>query len=380
MSQHDNLFVTFKGTLQCNLACLYCYGRNNQSIGKSMSDEESRNGLNFVCEYAKIMQAKRVSVCWHGGEPLLFSPERMNNLLEYASELFASRNLLYDFTIQTNGVLLTPQYYPIIRKYFNNFVGVSLDLFSDFRRNRNGIDSMEKVVANIDSALENGIACGVINLITRQNYDKIEQIYNFYKQRNISPRFARVFPVSADYDKNSPMYLNDEEFASAMIQYFDLWVKDPKPAPNNDIVKLIGDLLLGRPSICLREYNCAERYLALSPGGEIYSCAEFDVPESIIGNFLTQSPQDFANSNSRSILFASAPIPEKCHSCRYETICHGGCLRERFMLKYPFRCQSNILYWDHVLEWLGSKGGELFMLKGKEKKETIEVLQKIFNA
>lgn len=379
MSQHKDLFVTFKGTLQCNLACLYCYGRNNQSIGKSMSDEEIRSGLDFVCEYAEIMQAKRVSVCWHGGEPLLFSPERMTRLLEYASELFVSRNLSYDFTIQTNGLLLTPRYYPIIRKYFNSFVGVSLDLYSDFRRDRNGIDSMEKVVSNIDAALENGIRCGVINLITRKNYNKIEDIYNFYKQRGISPRFARVFPVTADYDKNSPMYLSDEEFASAMIQYFDLWVNDTRPAPNHDIVKLIGDLLLGRPSVCLRERNCTERYLALSPGGEIYSCAEFDVPESIIGNFLTQSPQEFASSNSRSTLFSSAPIPDECHSCQFETICYGGCLRERFMLKYPYRCQSNILYWNHVLKWLEGKGGRLFLLRGKERKEIMEVLQKIFS-
>ena len=378
MSQYRNLFVTFKGTLQCNLACLYCYGRNNQSIGKSMSDEEIKSGLNFVCEYAEIMQMKKVSVCWHGGEPLLLGPERMIRLLEYASELFASKNLLYEFTVQTNGVLLTPQYYSIIRKYFNNFVGVSLDLFSDFRRNRNGADSMEKVIANIDAALENGINCGVINLITRQNYDKIEEIYYFYKQRGISPRFARVFPVSADYDKTSPMYLTDEEFASAMIQYFDIWVNDKQPAPNYDIVKLIGDLLFGRPSVCLREYNCTERYLALSPGGEIYSCAEFDVPESVIGNFLTQSPRDFAKSNLRSTLFASAPIPEMCHSCRYETVCHGGCLRERFMLKYPYRCQSNILYWDYVVKWLEGKGAKLFMLKGKSREEIAEVLQKIF--
>ncbi|UKK58769.1 radical SAM protein [Prevotella communis] len=378
MPVHENLFVTFKATLQCNLACLYCYGRNNHSIGKSMSDEEIKQGLVFVCEYAKIVQAKRVSVCWHGGEPLLLSPNRMKGLLDYASNLFSSNNLLYDYTIQTNGLLLTPPYYPIIKQYFNNFVGVSIDLFSDFRRNRNGIDSTEKVVSNIDAALKNGISCGVINLITRQNYDKINQIYNFYKQRNISPRFARVFPVSTEYDKESPMYLSDEEFASAMIQYFDIWANDPQSAPNNDIVQLICDILLGRPSVCFREYNCTERYIALSPGGEIYSCAEFDTPESVIGNFLAQSPQEFAFSKTRANLFATAPIPKGCHSCRYESICHGGCLRERFMLKYPFRCKSNILYWDHIVEWLEKKGGRLFMLKGKDRKEIEVILQKIF--
>ena len=174
------------------------------------------------------------------------------------------------------------------------------------------------------------------------------------------------------------MYVSDEEYANALIQYFDLWANDPQPAPNSDLVKLIADLLLGVPSICLREANCHQRYLALSPGGDLFSCAEFDVPESVIGNFLTQTPEEFALSDARDRLAAQAPVPDKCHQCRYEPTCHGGCFRERFMLGYPFRCHSNQRYWDHIVQWIERQGAGLYLLKGKPLSEKQELLDRIF--
>ena len=144
-------------------------------------------------------------------------------------------------------------------------------------------------------------------------------------------------------------------------------------------MRLVGDLLLGRPSICLREQNCSKRYLALAPGGDIYPCAEFDVPESVIGNFLSQTPEEFHRSDLRQRIFDKAPVPSECSGCRYETTCYGGCLRERFMVGYPFRCKSNILYWDHIVRWLEGKGASLYALRGKSKEECVELLNSVFS-
>ena len=68
-----NIYVTFKVTLKCNLACQYCYGRDNYAQGGEMSDEEIYCGLLFVYKYALIVGAKSLTICWHGGEPLLFA-------------------------------------------------------------------------------------------------------------------------------------------------------------------------------------------------------------------------------------------------------------------------------------------------------------------
>lgn len=373
-----SLFVTIKATLNCNLACKYCYGRDNHSTGKEMDDAQIKKGLRFICDYAKLANISELSLCWHGGEPLLFDAERLKTLCEYAIDLYTTSNIKYSFSTQTNGVLLKQEYYSLLKKYFNGNVGVSLDLFSDFRVFKSGKVSTDLIIENIDKALKAGLKCGAINLITRHNLNRIKDIYNFYKERDMNVRLARVFPITQNFDINNPMYVSDEDFADAMIQYFDLWVNDKKPAKNMDIVRLIGDLLLGRPSICLREQNCQERYLALSPGGDIYPCAEFDVPESVIGNFLTQTPDEFYKSEIRTSIFRQAPIPAECTGCKYETTCYGGCLRERFMVKYPFRCKSNMLYWDHILEWLESKGASLYILRGKSREESIKVISEIF--
>lgn len=377
MPTTKSLFVTFKATLKCNLACQYCYGRDNHAQGNEMTDEEIREGLRFVKAYATLTEVQRLTLCWHGGEPFLLF-HRLPGLLDYAKTLFEDSGIQVQHTIQTNATLLLPQTYDTLKRYFNGFVGVSMDLFSRFRTFPGGIVSTDVAVKNIDTALAAGIRCGVINLITQDNLGKIPGIYDFYKQRGISVRLARVFPISGDDTMYSPMYVTDEEFADALNQYFDLWANDPEPPENTDIVKLVADLLLGYPSICLREAHCHQRYLALSPGGDLFSCAEFDVPESVIGNFLAQSPEEFAHSDARDRLAAQAPVPEKCHQCRYEPTCHGGCFRERFMLGYPFRCRSNQLHWDHVVRWIENQGGGLYLLKGKPLSEKQDILDRIF--
>jgi Arylsulfatase regulator (Fe-S oxidoreductase) len=378
MSTFKNIYVTFKVTLKCNLACRYCYGRDNYAQGTEMSDDEIQRGLRFVCKYASIVGAESITICWHGGEPFLLA-RKLPAIIKYANDLFAENGIRVSHGTQTNATLLGPDTYDLINTCFAGFVGVSIDLFSSYRTFPSGKDSTEIAVRNIDNALSSGIRCGAINLITRDNLDRIDDIYDFYKKRKMNVRLSRVFPISNSDVLSSPMYISDEEYAEAMIRFFDRWADDPEPAPNTDIVKLIADLLLGVPSLCLREADCHKRYMAFSPGGDIFSCAEFDVPESVIGNFLEQAPEEFIKSNAREKIAAMAPVPEKCRQCRFEPTCHGGCFRERFMLGYPYRCKSNMIYWNRVVDWIESKGGGLYILKGKTIGEKRSVIDKILN-
>lgn len=378
MTSNHTLYVTFKVTLKCNLACRYCYGRENNSIGAEMTDAEIKCGLQFVLRYALAIGAKSLMICWHGGEPLLLS-KKLPHIIDYADWLFHGQNITVSHNAQTNATLLTPRTYPLIREHFNNYIGVSLDLFSSYRIFKSGINSTTIVINNIDKALSAGIRCGAINLITKDNLEYIPEIYDFYKQRKMNVRLARVFPISVDETFSSPMYVSDEEYAQAMIQFFDLWANDAEPADNTDIVKLVADLLLGTPSICLREKACHQRYLAFSPGGNIFTCAEFDSPEAVIGNFLVDDPEQFAISDVRDQLAARAPIPQECILCRFLITCYGGCFRERFMLGYPYRCRSNKIYWDHVVKWIESKGAHLYMLKDLSIDEKRSIINRIFH-
>lgn len=378
MPSYKNIYVTFKVTLKCNLACQYCYGRDNHAQGLEMSDAEIKHGLDFISEYAEKVGAKSLTICWHGGEPLLLA-KKLPDIIKYADDLFASKGIKTSHGTQTNATLLRPDTYELIKNHFGGFVGVSIDLFSKYRTFPSGKDSTEIAVANIDRALAAGIKCGAINLLTKDNIGRIDDIYDFYKARGMNVRLSRVFPINPNDTLSSPMYISDREYADAMIRFFDRWASDPQPADNTDIVKLVADLLLGSPSLCLREADCHKRYLAFSPGGDIFSCAEFDVPQSVIGNFLTQTPDEFLRSDARERIAAMAPIPEACHSCKFMPTCNGGCFRERFMVGYPYRCNSNKLYWEHIVKWIEAKGGGLYILKNKSVEEKKALINQIFS-
>lgn len=376
MPHYNNIYVTFKITLKCNLRCQYCYGRDNASSAKEMSEDEIRRGLEFVADYASSVGARSLTICWHGGEPFLMA-SRLPSIMDYANSLFLAKGISVKYGVQTNATLLTPSTFDMIRQYMDGHVGVSLDLYSNYRTFASGELSTRIAVNNIDRALKAGLTCGAINLITHDNINHIDEIYDFYHQRNMNVRLPRVFPIDMKDVETSNMYVSDEEYANAMIRFFDRWASDSHPAPNTDIVKLVADLLLGVPSLCLREEGCHKRYMALSPGGDIFSCAEFDTPDSVIGNFLKQTPAEFIASDTRERIAAHAPVPEECHSCKYEPTCHGGCFRERYMLGFPYRCKGNILYWNHIVKWLESKGGALYILKGKPSDEKRRIIDKI---
>lgn len=377
MAKQKHVYVTIKGTLRCNLACQYCYGRDNSHLGEQMTSDEVVKALTFARDYAQTVGATALTICWHGGEPLLMLSD-LPHYIDEAHRLFANTGIRIFHGLQTNGVALLPNTFDFIKAHLNGGIGVSLDLFSKYRTFHNGVVSTDIVVRNIDMAIKAGIGLGAINLITQDNRHRIGDIYQFYKERNINVRLARVFPISDADVSNNPMYLSDEEFAQAMIDYFDIWANDPHPAVNRDIQSLVGDLMLGQPSLCYRERECHKRYLALSPGGDIFTCAEFDVPEAAVGNFLVQSAKEFVASDARQRLADRAPIPPQCSTCRFERICHGGCFRERYMLGYPYRCKSNYIYWNHVAQWLESKGASLFILQGKSAEESRRILKQVF--
>ena len=127
MSTYKKLFVTIKATLKCNLGCLYCYGRDNHSLAREMDDEEIRKALLFILEYSKLKGINNITLCWHGGEPFLLA-KRMPSILDSAINLFKDNGIDCSFVTQTNALLLTPSNYDLIKTYFDNSVGVSLDL------------------------------------------------------------------------------------------------------------------------------------------------------------------------------------------------------------------------------------------------------------
>ncbi|HVU36071.1 MAG TPA: radical SAM protein [Opitutaceae bacterium] len=96
------LGLTLAPTLDCNLACVYCY--ENKRPGRMSAETEQQ-----VADYVRRMLPgrKSVAVTWHGGEPLLCR-ETILRLSRAFIAMSDHEGASYHAFMLTNGYLLTP--------------------------------------------------------------------------------------------------------------------------------------------------------------------------------------------------------------------------------------------------------------------------------
>jgi len=55
-------------SLACQAKCKYCFGPND---GKVMDEQTAQEAISFIERIAAETQARKISIIFHGGEPLL---------------------------------------------------------------------------------------------------------------------------------------------------------------------------------------------------------------------------------------------------------------------------------------------------------------------
>ena len=97
--------LTICPTMGCNFDCPYCF--ENHRAGR-MSQETQDDVVALAERMLRSSGAKKVMVCWFGGEPLLM-PEIIESLSARLMALAEKRGAEYSATIVTNGYLLTQE-------------------------------------------------------------------------------------------------------------------------------------------------------------------------------------------------------------------------------------------------------------------------------
>jgi len=115
---------------RCNLRCDYCYvyehaDQSWRQQPKLLSAENEQFLARRLGEYALAAKLERLLVVFHGGEPLLFGARRLAALADRIREVLPPFTAP-DFSLQTNGVLLTEQELLLLKRARFG-VSVSLD-------------------------------------------------------------------------------------------------------------------------------------------------------------------------------------------------------------------------------------------------------------
>jgi len=348
-------------TNSCNLGCHYCYA--DQSAEKGIMDLKTLE--NMITKIALYNNGQsNTKFIWHGGEPLLAG-------LNFYQDAMTIQNKFpgcaFKNNIQTNGTLINQDLLDLF-KVNNFYVGISLDGdAAAHNRNRpykNGKNSFEDVFNNLLKVKENNIPTSIICVVNKTTEKHYIQILNFFKEHSINVKFNPQFP-SGRASENPDLGLSSVEFGNLMITIFDKWFYDDTN-PVIDIKpfsEIIGNLFEYKnnqhkriiPFDCTFRNDCANSFLTVDPGGNVYTCGRFaGNPHFCMGNINSNSIEEMLKQKPVEIFQErSIRVHQDCADCSYLAICNSGCPEFAYaftgdVLEKDGYCQGYKMLFSHI--------------------------------
>jgi uncharacterized protein len=324
---------------------------------KFMSPETAEILSRRVQEHIREFDLKEYVFGLHGGEPLLMSPSKLDEIVINLRSAIES-DVKVNFGIQTNAVLMTEEHISVIKK--NNIkVSVSLDGLKDnhdrFRLTRNGGRSWEKTIAGIrmlqELAPENFI--GLLCVIDIES-DPLDT-FDFMSSFNVDIDF--LLPLRTH--DNKPFYPPGKEKAYGLWYYsiYQEWVKGRNSHIDiRFLTNIITQLMGGEAIYEVMTYNPIG-LLTISTDGDIEG---LDCLKSI-GKGVQVTGRNIRDTSLSEALELEVVrlrqngidgLNEKCRKCDYLKGCAGGYFPNRYSEERGF---DNPSVYCEDLYWLLSK-------------------------
>jgi uncharacterized protein len=314
---------------KCNLGCTYCYAQQGEFGGgaKSMSAEIALRAVDLLFQQAEA--GARINLAFLGGEPLV-NRAGIRAATEHAARLAAAAGVDVQFSITTNGTLLTPEDGDFFERH-GFAVTVSLDgIGNDHDRQRsfkNGAPSFSKIIARVEPLLaqQRRMQVSTRVTVTPSNLDLVGTL-----ERLIALGFHSVgfSPMLSSPTRSGEM---DEASLEVMLarmiacgQRFEARVIEGVRYPFLNMVTALRELHAGthRPYPC----GAGAGYLGVSADGGLYACHRF------VGDCRASmgSVDDAIDSERRNAWLAQRHVhrQEPCRQCWARYLCGGGCHHE----------------------------------------------------
>ncbi|MFT4261243.1 MAG: radical SAM protein [Candidatus Woesearchaeota archaeon] len=376
-----SITAIIKPTHGCNFVCSYCYIEPEAEKGR-MSEKTLSNIVEQVT-FVNRLRGTMPSFIWHGGEPLLMKSSFFEKIVELQDPhtsfetnigRFKHDDKEYVFvndsvysannSIQSNGSLLTKD---LAKQLYDlgYHLGTSLDgpcpINNLTRSLKNGEGSFDAIYKGSEIAKEAGIGGGIITVLNKNNVHKVEELYEFYKEKNLSPKVNPLIKSGSAAINYEDLGITPREYGEAMIKFFDLWYNDKDSKINIDpLDEIIGNLYYGTTSSCNFTDNCQENFISIGPQGDVYPCGRFDgIKEFKLGNINDQNLNEMLDSDLRKTLLSrNSDYIDGCNTCEYKPICNSGCMHNAYthsgnILEKDYYCGAYKMIFKHIEKVMG---------------------------
>lgn len=303
-------------TNRCNLACKYCYEKNN--VDRSAHEDIMDIGtiIAFIKYKADRYKSEYIFINFHGGEPLL-EYDRIREYVERMEIAFQDRKLLFFLT--TNGLLLDKEKAEYLMVHLNG-LSVSIDGCREAhdlnRIHSNGRGSYQEVIHNIEQTGVDKSKLRIRMTVTANNVAYLASgVDNLIKQG-----FRCIVPAVALEDPNwkeDDLQVLENELIKIKERYYG----------KNIQIGMIDQIEMQKKGNCsggITSFNIMEN-------GDVYPC------EYVTGNkeFLLGNVKDIhIDEETLRKLYGQISCRE-CLECTYRMYCIG------VRCKYINKCNTN---------------------------------------
>jgi uncharacterized protein len=306
-------FATVVLTLDCNLACPYCF--EDHFRGRFAMSEATAGLLVAKIREEQMGWGRDVVLRFYGEEPLMALPR----LKEIAGHLSAAAGMVgtnFSFSLVTNATLLTRNVVEELLPLGLDSAQVTLDGPGEIHdRQRpfvSGQGSFDLIVSNLRDV------CDLITLkpggnFTRDNYHRFPEMLDALLAAGIQParlgpvQFAPILPKSGVRVAGGDCCLScgEEWFAEAA-----LFLREETLRRGFAVEKV-------NMGVCMVEMT---NNLVVNYDGTLYKCPVFmGWPEMAVGT-LADGVRDYSASHKLDLW-----QNDECLECAYLPLCFGGC-------------------------------------------------------
>ncbi|MBR4643234.1 MAG: SPASM domain-containing protein [Selenomonadaceae bacterium] len=313
-----NFGLTIAPTLDCNFRCKYCYETHPK--GK-MNSETQAALIKFV--ESRLERAKKFSVTWYGGEPLL-AKEIVYSLSEKFLNLCEKFSVEYNAFIVTNASLFENSDVELFKKYKIRGAQITIDGPKEIHDSRRPSVSKEstfdKLIDSVNLLLNNDLAVVVRINIDKENIARVGELLDVLAKKinrcaDLKIGFGQVTAYTDVCKSIESDCYNNAQFADIMLPLYE------KVLAQGFTVNKMATYPEPRVNFCCADYANS---FVLDNRGELYRCWNH------VGNlkYSSGNVNDFGEEFGKNYLswIQWNPIKHpKCRECNCLPICMGGC-------------------------------------------------------
>lgn len=212
--------LTINVTQICNLKCTYCAAGGDGTYGFAQTKidvEKTLPQLKFFME--KLPENSRFHITFLGGEPLLY-PEGIRAIGAYVSEVGKERNLRAEFSIVTNGTLLSEKNLELLSEIKAN-VTISVDgpsaINDRLRPSKNGHSSTEMIIEGLARLQKHRKDLGIVRVhgVFGKDNTEILKAYEFYESLDVD-QYEFSFSVESSDEVTNKKFISEMNAIAAL--------------------------------------------------------------------------------------------------------------------------------------------------------------------